>query len=75
MTQILGFGEHVLAEHSRVHAGNRNRTDVMETPGLEGICQLQRIARAVDIGDDLAFRVGAQVVDCSEVKQVLDLAG
>ena len=47
----------------------------METAGLDLLGQLQRVARAVDIRGDLAFRVGGEIVDRGKMEEVLDLAG
>ena len=48
--QILGFLEHVLAEHALVKPGGRNRTDMVKAPGADLLGEPHRIASAFDIG-------------------------
>ncbi len=55
MLDILGFLEHVLAEHALVQAGSGDRTDVLEAAGADRVGQRNRVARAVYVGGDLLF--------------------
>ena len=75
MIEVLGLVEHVLAEHALVHAGRGDRGDVLEHAGLDLVGERDRVLRAVDVGDDLAFCVRLQVVDRGQMEEMLDLAG
>jgi len=48
---------------------------VLEHAGLDRVGERDRVAGAVDVGDDLALGVRLQVVDGGEVEEVLDLPG
>ena len=74
MVDVLGFLEHVFAEHAFVHPGRGNRADMLEAAGADRIGQRDRIPRAVDVGGDLFFGAGLEVVDGGEMEEMLDLA-
>ncbi len=46
----------------------------MNAPGLDGVGQLDHVARALDVRDLLRVRVGGHVVDRREVEEVIDLS-
>ena len=46
----------------------------MEPPGLDRLGERHGVARALDVGRVLAFRVGGHVVDRREVEEVVDLS-
>jgi hypothetical protein len=72
--EVLGFVEHVFAKQPFEQSGRSNRTDQVEVLGGDRFGQADGVARAVDVGPLLVFGAGLEVVDCGEVKEVLDLA-
>ena len=55
MVELLRLLEHVLAEHAVVEAGGGDRAHVMEAARVDGVGELDRVARALDVGDLLRF--------------------
>ena len=72
--QVLGFLEHVLAEHAFVEPGGRDRTDMVKALGADLLGEAHRIARALDIGRHFHLGVGVDRVDRSEMEHVIDRA-
>ena len=70
---VLGLVKHVFAEHALVQTGRSNAGDMVEVPGIDGLGQFHRVARAFDVDGDLAVFVSPQVVHRSEVVEVVDL--
>jgi hypothetical protein len=59
VVQALGLLEHVLAEHAFVQARRRDGRDVVKVPGVNGLGQVHRVARALDVHRHLGLFVGA----------------
>ncbi len=75
MIEILGFGEHVFAEHAGIQSGHRDRTHVMEAAGFELLGQLNGVARSANVRRNLTLCVGGKIVDRCKVEKMPDLAG
>ena len=56
MVEILGLVEHVLAKDAVVEAGGGDRAHVVEAAGADRLRELDRVARAVDVGRAAALR-------------------
>jgi hypothetical protein len=74
VVELLGLLEHVLAERAVVEARGGDRARVVEAAGPDRLGELDRVARAVDVGGLLALGIGGEVVDRGEVEAVLHLA-
>ena len=74
LAEVLGFFEHIFAEHAGIEAGDGDRTRVMETTGLGLRRDLHGMARAIDVGLVLTLGVGGEVVYRGEVEEMFDLA-
>jgi hypothetical protein len=70
---VLGLLEHVLGERPAVQTGRGDRADLVEVLHVQRLGELQRMPRALDIGDALGVDVGGQVVDGGEMEEVLDV--
>ena len=73
VVQALGLVEHVFAEHAFIQARRRDGGDVVEVPGVDGLGQVHRVARALDVHGHLGFFIGSQVVHRSQVVEMVDL--
>jgi hypothetical protein len=70
--QALPLVEHVLLEHAAVLAGDSDRADVVEAAHSVGVCELDHVLRALDVGALGGLFVSLHVVDRGEVEQVVD---
>ncbi len=70
--EVLGLLEHVLAEHTLVQSCGGDRADQMHAAGLDCVGELDGVARALHIGELLGLSAGLEVVDRSEVEEVVD---
>jgi hypothetical protein len=73
MVEVLGFLEHVLAEHAVVESSSGDGTDMFKTTRCHTLRKLHGVTGAVDIGDLLRFGARLEVVDRRQVKEVIDL--
>ncbi|MNV33782.1 hypothetical protein D3C71_1251630 [compost metagenome] len=74
MVQPFGLCKHVFAEHALIQACGSDRRDVVEMPGVDGLGQLDRVARAFDVHGHLGLFVSTQVVHRCQVVEMIDLA-
>ena len=72
--QVLALGEHVLGEAPDVLPGDRDRADVVQAAGAEGVGDLDHPAGALDVGLAVALVVGGHVVQRCQVHDVIDPA-
>ncbi len=72
VVEVFRFLEHVLAEHSFVEAGGRDRAHVVEAGGAEVVRERDHVAGAVDVGDALRLLVRLEVVHRREMEEVGD---
>ena len=72
--EVPGLLEHILAEGALIEPRRRDGTEMVEPARADGFRQRHGIARALDICRHLHFRIGAEVVDRGQMKEMIDLA-
>ena len=72
--EVFGFIEHILAKQTIEETGGSNRAAVVELAGRESFGQLHGLTGSFGVDLLLDPRLGVEIIDGSQMEEVVDLA-
>ena len=74
MVQPFCLFKHVFTEHALIQTGGGDGRHMVKMPRVDGLGQVDSVARAFNVHGYLSLLIGAQVVYRSQVVKMIDLA-